>query len=113
MHSQKVNAALDHCIGGAIRVLVPAVRGADFNAGKHSLDLVDLLEQLGTGKSAAVESFRADCDGIDLSFVRGNTSLERCNVGVEASIYIGPMKTLSDGAMQLGFVASVTQQVTQ
>ena len=60
----------DQRISCAVRILVPRVGRADLDAaGEHSLDLIDLVEELLAREVPAVQRLRADRHGVDLVLV--------------------------------------------
>lgn len=87
---EEIDPTSDQRISSTIRVLVPAVRSADFDIWENSLDFVDFGEKLSAGEVAAVESLRADSDGVDLLGVSGGVCCQCFLVGVEGLFDVSP-----------------------
>lgn len=88
VRKQEVHAALEKSVRGAVGKLVPRVGSADLGARECLLDVVDLVEQLVAGQTAAVEGLGADGHGVDLVLVLRHVLGERTLVGLEAGVDI-------------------------
>ena len=89
---QEVHTALDEGVGSAVSIFVPAVRGANFGAGEHGFDLVDLVQKHLAGKVSAVESLGPDSDTVNSSLVAVNGGLDGTSIGVKGRWNVGPIR---------------------
>lgn len=96
-HLQNIDIALDDSIGSAISVFVPRISRANLDVGSldHSLDFLNLGEELFACEVAAVECLGADGDGIDLVWELGGICGDGFLVGAEGGFYIGPRNLIS------------------